>query len=52
MSGILSGAPYPVTTYQQGTAPGQDKPSGFQQMMGLGLQAAGAAGGLGWAPFG
>lgn len=52
MSGILQGAPYPVTTYTQATAPGQQGPSGFSQLLGFGLNAAGVAGGLGWTPFG
>tara|TARA_B000000532_G_C18530595_1_gene261271 strand:- start:141 stop:524 length:384 start_codon:yes stop_codon:yes gene_type:complete len=52
MSGILQGAPYPVTTYTQATAPGQQGPSGFSQLLGFGLNAASVAGGLGWTPFG
>ena len=52
MSGILQGAPYPVTTYTQATAPGQEGPSGFSQLLGFGLNAASVAGGLGWTPFG
>ena len=51
MSGILQGAPYPVQTYTQGTSPGQSQPSGFSQLLGLGMQAAGTAAGLGWTPF-
>ena len=52
MSGILQGAPYPVTTYTQATAPGQQSPGGFSQLLGFGLNAASVAGGLGWTPFG
>ena len=41
-----------LTTYTQATAPGQQGPSGFSQLLGFGLNAASVAGGLGWTPFG